>query len=995
MLEQLEADLPRLLSAIELREMRLLGRGVHGARFSEDELLTLIAENFPAANAGKYLKQLLDGALVVNLPDGGYRSRMAETIHLLATLRQLFPGKPWWSRPDLVLDFRALHRPRRRPDRTEEDRRGLLAVATADLASQVLPALEVLTPKTASGFQKRSAEAVRSSLNQDCDAGVVVSAGTGSGKTLAFYLPAIAWILDSIQESPDFYVRALALYPRTELLKDQLKTALGHSLRMSDEGKDVDRPLRIGAWFGKVPVAAQWVEKGWSGWKQRGAGALEGWECPYIDCPSCEVPLLWLRADLKKKREKLVCTNCDFILGADRVALTRDSATKRPPDIMFTTTESVNRQLASPDSGRAFGLTGKRRVRIVLLDEVHTYEGITGAQNAFLLRRLKNAIGSSPVLWAGLSATLIRAQEFFASFVGIPQEDVVVTGPEASELVESGAEYLLALRHNPTSNTGPLSATIQTAMALQRCLDAKGAAKANPFGPSVVDSGGLFGSRTFVFTDKLDVTNRLYWDLLDAEGWWDEGKPITKRLPTTLAHIRSENQGRIDKAGIRSHAEERLPAGQFWWMPQELGHDIDADRPLRVGRTSSQDQGVSDADVIIATATLEVGYDDDRVGAVIQHKAPHDAARFLQRKGRAGRNIAMRPWTVVVLSDWGRDRFAWQAYDQLFDPKLEATCLPLSNRYVQRMQAVYSSLDWLAAEVARTSPDRNAWKDLSGPATTVEKKANRQQERSQRQMDDERLLAEVLDGGPARQRLTVHLERALDLSTDQIEALLWTPPRPLMLSVLPTAHRRLKLQWEGELQRSSNQQISTPLPEFIAGALFADLLTPEVEVCIPTSGGKESDKKVDFLPVVRVLNEFMPGNVTRHFGVNSFSRRHWIDLPEPDLEGIRVAKVETYGPQYLRSVPSGCTSVHVYLPQQIELEIPPQAIRDSSSVTPVWENWIESIGGGSEIALSPAWTEILPQIRFHVHAEGDGVRMCRFARQAVGSLKQISTTTSP
>ncbi|MEH2327181.1 MAG: helicase-related protein [Nostoc sp.] len=73
---------------------------------------------------------------------------------------------------------------------------------------------------------------------------------------------------------------------------------------------------------------------------------------------------------------------------------------------------------------------------------------------------------------------------------------------------------------------------------------------------------------------------------------------------------------------------------------------------LNIGRTSSQDTGVTpNADVIVATASLEVGFNNPEVGGVIQHKAPRDMASFLQRKGRAGRRRTMRPWTVVVLSD--------------------------------------------------------------------------------------------------------------------------------------------------------------------------------------------------------------------------------------------------------------------------------------------------------------------------------------------------------
>ena len=51
-----------------------------------------------------------------------------------------------------------------------------------------------------------------------------------------------------------------------------------------------------------------------------------------------------------------------------------------------------------------------------------------------------------------------------------------------------------------------------------------------------------------------------------------------------------------------------------------------------------------------------------------RRRTTHD--QFLQRRGRAGRDPAMRPWTAVVLSGWGRDRRAWQLYEDLFDPGL-------------------------------------------------------------------------------------------------------------------------------------------------------------------------------------------------------------------------------------------------------------------------------------------------------------------------------------
>lgn len=985
-----EADIASVLSAIELKELELLSWGVHHGRFNGDELLSLL-EHASSLDPSEMLDLLLEHGLVFQVPGGGYRSRMAETVRMLATLRQTFPTRSWWQAPELVLDYRVLHRPRRRPRRqlTQDE---LVAAATGGHSAAAVHALRAICPVDVAGFQVRSAEAIRAALGRQSDAGVVVSAGTGSGKTLAFYLPALAWIADSIDRDPRPQVRALAIYPRNELLKDQLKMALDHSLRLTAAGQLTDRPLRVGAWFGPVPRAANWVVQGWSGWKRRGpTGNPRGWECPYLDCPTCEHPLVWRASDVTRGTERLACEepSCGFELHGDRVALTRNAAVRNPPDIMFTTTESLNRQLASPDTHPAFGLGAAVGVRIVLLDEVHTYEGTTGAQNAFLLRRLRHALGARPIVWAGLSATLLRAQEFFAELVGIRTEEVVVAEPHAWELEEASAEYMIALRHNPASMTGPLSATIQTAMALQRCLDVSHRARDDPFGPDALESAGLFGSRTFVFTDKLDVTNRLYWDLLDAEGWWDEDKPREKRTPSTLAHLRSANQPRL-KPGQRDAKEDRLEDGQWWWMAEDLGHDLNADRQLRVGRTSSQDQGVSDADVIVATATLEVGYDDDRVGAIIQHKAPHDAARFLQRKGRAGRKMAMRPWTAVVLSDWGRDAFAWQAYDQLFDPELEATRLPTTNRYVRRMQAVYSLLDWLGQQIRLNRPDRNVWTDLAGPADVVEaRNPERALRRKERQEKHERLLAEILDGGPARGRLINHLERALKLGADEVEPLLWTPPRSLLLGVVPTAHRRLAQQWAGEVPRQDDPRVRsrTPLTEFVAGNLFNELLTPEVAVQLPRGHGGQAEAQEESLPTFRVLREFLPGNVTRHFGVRTFDRRHWVPIPDLRADGRRLADVTIYGGEFFRHVSGPTGDTAVFRPTRVLLDQPPAAVFDSTNSAPLWEVRLEAVGAGTPVELPPTWRVLLPEVRFHMHSEGDGVRVCRYTRRSVGIIR--------
>ncbi|GAA5133953.1 protein DpdJ [Pseudonocardia adelaidensis] len=972
----MDDGLVNALTAIELRETALLAWGAVGARWTEAEILTELEKH---GSGPRLLRQLLDAGLVVQEPGGGYRSRFAETVRLLATLRQAFRGQRVTEGRPLVLDYRLLHRPRRRPRRNvpavdvRQDLRPHLGRAGAAVA-------ETLLPEAVSGFQQRSAREILQALRAGDSKGVVITAGTGSGKTLAFYLPLLAWLADRSSGGGNRGTLALALYPRNELLKDQLRALLENVRHLRSAGQG--RGLGVATWFGPTPSTARMVRDGRSEWPSR----REGFVCPYLRCLECDADLVWRRVDLEASRERLTCLSCGFRLNDGVLRLTRESAVANPADVMLTTTESVNRQLAAPGNLAAFGVQ-PATLRAVLLDEVHTYEGTTGAQNAILLRRLRHALGRKPV-WVGLSATLRNADEFFARLVGLRPGSVVEVSPHLEELEETGAEYLIALRNDPYAETGTLSTSIQACMALARCLDVL---DGDPIDPPP-SSDGVFGNRLFAFTDKLDSTNRLFWDVLDAEGWSWPGKPKTSARPLTLAHSRGRNQPRLTPDRQEPHDVRDLD-GQHWWLPEHLGHGVDADRQLQVGRTSSQDRGVDgNAQVVIATATLEVGFDDDRVGAVLQHKAPHDAAQFLQRKGRAGRNLAMRPWTAVVLSDWGRDRAAWDSYDALFDPDLPPRNLPLENVYVMRIQAVYALLDWLAAE-QRYTKWNSTWSDMAGPASALEPTNDHWRVKTeQRQHGVAELLGRLLRPGPERDRLREYLRRALGLGTDDIatsvvDTLLWEAPRPLLLAVVPTARRRLQGQWDGEqpAESDSGLRTRTPLREFVPGNLFDDLLVPDVELQVPGLPGQET---IEHLPALRTLNEFCPGNVTRHFGVWASTKRHWIQLPPP-LAGEQVRRVDvatTFEAVQPVVIDIDGEPVHIHAPTRAALESVPPDLRDASKVRPDWEVHISALGVGAPVRLSSGANRLLAAITSNLHVQGGGVQLVRYARTARGVI---------
>lgn len=949
------------LTAIELRESELLAWGAVGAEWRHDELRELLAEY---GDAGAILDEMCDKALLVETPTGGYRSRSAETVRLLATLRQSFRQEAILHGRPLVLDYRFLQRPRRRPRRdipADEFISDMSGIGRFGVSS-----LRKLLPPKASAFQLRSTRSILAALGASEPSGVMVTAGTGSGKTLAFYLPMISWICDQSRSGADG-VLALALYPRNELLKDQLRTLVAYALTLSVDGNSVP-PLSLATWFGATPKSAHAVRQGWErDWLEM----KEGHICPFLRCPlpACDSELIWPRKELGEGVELLRCTECSLEIPGQVLRLTRDSARRKPAHVMLSTTESLNRQLSSPANLYAFGI-GNRSLKAVLLDEVHTYEGTTGAQNAYLFRRLRKSLGYNP-LWAGLSATLANAGEFFGRLVDLDSGCVSVVEPDPDKLEESGAEYLVALRHNPHGNTGSLSTTIQAAMALSRCLDPM---NGNPFNPPV-DSQGIFGSRLFAFTDKLDSTNRLYWDLLDAEGWAWPGKQRQRQRPQTLAHLRSGEQARV-VSSRREAREARDMDGQYWWLPEQLGHEVDGDVQKRVGRTSSQDSGVTaNADIIVATASLEVGFDDDRVGAVIQHKAPHDVAQFLQRKGQAGRNAATRPWTVVVLSDWGRDREAWDAYDSLFSPVVPPRVLPLENLYVLRIQSVYSLLDWLALELNYGTD--STWADTSGPADLLSGNSASEVNLRERQDRISVLLTSLLRDGVERAALRRHLRQSLGLgsgpSTDRtIEKIFWEAPRPLLASVVPTLRRRLTDQWMGERPGAEDAMVRTrtPLRDFVPGNLFDELLVPDVEFRVPWQRG---ETHVEHLPALRSIREFMPGNVSRHFGVWASNKRHWVPLPMVwDAGGARMIDVASYGGTPVGEFFCGETTIRVFAPSSIQLDSVPPEVSDASSMRPDWSFAATVLGRGVRIPSMGLVSGLFESLISHMHSQGGG-----------------------
>ncbi len=950
-----------------------------------------------------------------------FRTRMAEGVRLFARLRQMFPGQhegsDWVSAATLVADYRLLWRPRKYPSRD------LTTVVSQEIiASRVSDPSVLAAVATWFGggnphwkfarFQIDAAARILEGLTNRATRGTLVSAGTGSGKTLAFYLPALTWLAAELRSQPSARgVRVLALYPRNELLKDQLAEVYEQARKFDTNLCKVGTMLSIGVLYGDTPETLKSIDKKWN--KTRG-------ECPFFRCPQpgCGGGLRLANPPGPEDQGRLTCVKCGHIVESLQLRFTRKAMIDDPPDILFTSVEMMNQRLSDSQIRHLFGLGPKasRAPALMLLDEVHLYTGTFGAQTAHLLRRWSH-LSRRQTQFVGLSATIADGASFFASLVGLDRSVVEEIVPNPDHMVSEGAEYMLALRGDPVSQSALLSTSIQALMLASRLLDTREAftTGTKPFS----------GWRSFAFTDQLDATNRLFYDLRDAEGRTEQGTPANRRHPNGgLAHLR--------RAG---GSLRRYDGGQDWRVLEANGHDLSTRH--HVERTTALDTGVShDAEIVVATAALEVGYDDPAVGVVLQHKAPRDMAQFLQRKGRAGRTRHMRPWTIMVLSDYGRDRLAYQAYEQFFDPELPPRELPLTNRYIRRMQAVYALIDYLGVAMQKGEPVGSVWRDLSGPQPTrlegwpssaeaqirgstatfplspVDWKAVRSeairiappanqyagsnwlQSRLRRTFLAQQLVNLLRD--PAKlEELARYLVQALTLPREDIDTLLWEHPRPLLLTVVPTALRRLATNWRSHGQVASERRNGHPLPESIPGTLFSDLSLPEVELL----GGRFDDVA---LPVLQALNEMAPGKVSRRL-----DEALWIGLSESDLAADLAAQTTVrdvdvglwydLDPQFdFKRADSGqVNACAAFRPVAIRLTPPPRRpeLRDTSNARLKWRTQLigRRVGNVFEAPSDRVGiARLVRRVSVHTHASQSAATVRRYAVASTVSLRVVT-----
>ena len=824
---------------------------------------------------------LVDAGHLIRFDDGPvpkwhFRSRMAEVARLTLKVRQRFrTHRLFTASKILVQDVHYEVRARRYPKRdvpfgdlwTRLLKDGHAGRASADELREVWTLLTAaLDPGhtgagTYSRFQMEAFDLLGSWLLGDQDAtgprGMVVGAGTGAGKTNTFFIPSLAYVILEKMVRGRKGVKAIAVYPRIKLAQNQLETFLG-TLQHLNAARGDRPPVTIGIDYGDVLYARSVLESV-DKLKKRNWQVQDGHAIfPAAKCPACEGELA-VPLGRYQQTPPLTCRRCGR--AEEHLLYVRDDWKQGPPDFYIAVTESLNNRLLDSEYTALFGegrlADGTRPTLpgVLMLDEIHLHVANKGMQIGYLVRRLTARMRRAAraqeadlrLALVGLSATIAEPRAFFSTLTGLPQEQIEVVLPQDADLVRRGSEYFLFVKANAEERTGPMSTLLQSTMVLAHNM------------PQPADKRYL----TLGFADSLDLVSRWKDQLEDAESrekqlfkLRDMSDPQMQAIAMQYFRLPTGTCG-----GCATHPDRNcvvFQEGECWWS---MSHRTDAlNDSMQIGvetsrRTASQEE-LRTQDLVVATSRLEVGYDDNRIMAVVQYQAPGDAASFIQRKGRAGREYGTYPVTLMVLNPFrAQDVFYFRNSHLLTSPVFKELPLNPDNRLVQRVHGFYAMFEHF---LDQAGPQALSFGGLQP------RDANRMRRWTQTPQDLEHLLAALQD--------------ALGLTRDGAVTLMASED-----GVLREGLRHLVDRLDQEPLGQYGTKGYALMRDYLPQNFFSDINLPQLEIVQRDPGRGSPNEVMDLAPGIRAV---LPGKVSWRDNtpywvppvLHASGRHRWYDL---------------------------------------------------------------------------------------------------------------------
>jgi hypothetical protein len=902
----LETDDFHVLNSLEDREKALINFGVYETRVAVAELAVETGRAPAALDAA--LGRLEANQYLLRLEPGVVRSRMSEMARALKTAKQRFEQGDADSQPFQIRALRVETIERDKP-RRNQPLPGVLndlgkALAEVPEAAGILAALEPVLrahwevpagePVQLAAFQAESlCKMLPAYLEVSRDDTFVITADTGSGKTEAACLPLIIGAAVDVLRGRAG-TKAVLVYPRIRLVYNQAQRLAAYLAALPRHGAPL---LTLGVQTGDVPTRygeAHYEEV----WKPRPEG---GYRFPFFRCPAprCGRELALLPGEGEGGADRLACS-CGWHYAG--YVGTKEGLRRRPPDFFLPVTESLHNWLSYHIYGPLWG-DGEEGLppRAVLVDEIHLYSLVQGAQVGYLLRRLlarayynaRRRDPSAPMpLAIGMSATLGNPRGVWATLTGrravVPIAARSPGDPDATEADPRGREYFYLVQPEVESRGHDVpgaSATIQALLCLAHNMRRRPA-----------DRGDFRG---LVFFDSLDRLKRLHGNFLDAEEakhlahlrtcLYDPdpltGDPRTEccREPTTCAAFRS---------------------GECWYFAATDPHQVTAGgpytperslavlpRPIFSGAKGRVDEEIGRSDLVFTTSSLEVGFDDPAMILVYQHYAPANLASFIQRKGRGGRDTSDRPVTGVTLSLYSpRDTWYFRNPRELLHPESFESPLNMDNYFVRRGQATAALLDAVSRLAFRKGVS------LPRSANGLTRVAR---------LLDEREVDELV-------RLAMGPGIYKDLDVRDVREL-W---EKVLEARVPHPQPGMPPTWSDFLT-------------WVPAALFDPINLPLLEVAWPLEHAKDPGTKQE--EIALAFGDCAPGNATRRYGLRAV---HWLYpqdpgdgpmLPAGEYDGGRHASVPLLSTALLEQTKADLQQrdalIRAHLPEEIRVQL--------------------------------------------------------------------------
>jgi len=822
-----------VLNRLENLEARRINFGVFEAWSSPPEIARALGRR--RHEVMDAIAELAANGHVLLDADGRVRSRMAELARELRYVKQRFRTGDASRRPYLVRALKVELKAREKPVRDTPLSRALdglrdaiagdpvRARAVAGVAAMLRFQWNDDDPALA-GFQARALQRVFAAWHgATSDDAFVVTADTGSGKTEAALLPLVAGAAcDAIQGCEG--TRAVLVYPRIRLGANQAQRLAGYLAALA--AQDGMPTLRLGLQNGQVPQTFDRLHSSIADlWSPAPRGGLS---FPFFGCPACDADLALLPGEGDDGADRLDCA-CGW--GYAGWVGTKAGMRARPPHFFLPVTESLHQWQQDSQYGALFGdRTEFAPPRAVLADEIHLYTHIHGSQVGYALRRFLaraalNADHAPPALAIGMSATLGRPASVWGALTGRAQVVEIRPEPDEREPNPRAREYFYFVQPEVESRGKDIAGaatTIQSLMCLAHGMRRR------------TGAGG--GYRGIVFLDSIDKLKRLHGDYQDAE----EGK----RLASYRTRLYDDDpaSGAPRRECCRDPAScDAFRDGECWYFAATdttqasargayaPGRPLTvADRPVFSGTGGRVEEMIRRSDLVFATSSLEVGYDDPDMALVYQHYSPGNLASFIQRKGRGGRGADDRPVTGVTLSPYSpRDSWYFRRPARMLDASRFEVPVNLGNYFVVRGQMLAVIFDCVARHRARGL----------GPG-----------------------VADTSDGLELDAALLADADRAVRaVCGDRVyETLRVTDLAEFWASALRTAQAPIAPRAE---PRAWREQFP-----WVPNVLFEEVNLPAIAVAFE-GGDDEREETIDM-----AFDAATPGNVTRRYG---FDRLHW------------------------------------------------------------------------------------------------------------------------